>query len=110
MREGRVARVGESGACDVSGARVDSILSGGSVATHVRVRVRARVTVVWAVAGRGGGGGSAGQYASRGDEMAGALVWTVALRRIVDRSLALALHVDRIGFNSSFFHGGFRCG
>lgn len=42
--------------------------------------------------------------------MAGALVWTVALRRIVDRSLALALHVDRIGFNSSFFHGGFRCG
>lgn len=58
MREGRVARVGESGACDVSGARVDSILSGGSVATHVRVRVRARVTVVWAVAGRGGGGGA----------------------------------------------------
>lgn len=54
MREGRVARVGESGACDVSGARVDSILSGGSVATHVRVRVRARVTVVWAVAGGGG--------------------------------------------------------
>lgn len=60
MREGRVARVGESGACDVSGARVDSILSGGSVATHVRVRVRARVTVVWAVAGRGGGGGERG--------------------------------------------------
>lgn len=83
MREGRVARVGESGACDVSGARVDSILSGGSVATHVRVRVRARVTVVWAVAG---GRGSAGEYASRGDEMAGALVWTVALCRSLARS------------------------
>jgi hypothetical protein len=46
MREGRVARVGESGACDVSGGFYSIRGFGG------HTRVRARVTVVWAVPGR----------------------------------------------------------